>query len=74
MSNRISNRNVFFLITGVEVIVGLMFFGLLYLVTVTINNGGLAGIFNIYRILILISLILGFLFIVVVSKIILKWL
>ena len=69
MSNRSkSNRNVFLLITAVEIIVGLMLVGGVKLVTVAMDNGGLIGISNLNLILILISLILGFLIVVVVSK------
>ena len=50
-----------------------MFFGLLYLVAVAIHNGGLTGLFNLNRILIMISLILGFLIIIIGSKIIIRW-
>ena len=69
MSNRSkSNRNVFLLITAVEIIVGLVLMGGMKLVTVAIHNGGLIGISNLNLILIMISLILCFLIVVVVSK------
>jgi hypothetical protein len=67
-----SNRNVFLLITAFDIIVALMLFGGVKLVAVAKHNGGLIGISNIN--LILISLVLGFLFVVVVFKIRIKWL